>query len=59
MNTKINFGEKTRLYLYVYGLATDFGCIDADMILDIHKYLMKKYDIKQCLDLFKKMFAQL
>ena len=34
--------------------STDFGCIDADMILDIHKYLMKKYDIKQYLDLFKK-----
>ena len=34
--------KKTGLFGYVY-----YDSIDVDDILDIHKYLMKKYDIKQ------------
>ena len=33
-----------------------YDAIAVDDILDIHKYLMKKYGIKQCLDLLKKCF---
>ena len=51
--------EKTRLYRYVYDFSVDFNCNDADDILDIHKYLIKKHDIKQCFDLSKKMFIGL
>ena len=41
----IDIMNKTRLYGYVYDT-------DVDDILDIHKYLMKKHDIKHCLDFF-------
>ena len=34
----------------------DYESVDADDILDIHKYLMKKNNIKQCLDLLKSVF---
>ena len=37
--------EKTGLYGCVYDFLIDFR-IDVDNILDIHKYLMKKHDIK-------------
>ena len=37
--------EKTGLYGCVYDFLIDFS-IDVDNILDIHKYLMKKHDIK-------------
>ena len=38
--------KKTGLYGYVYDFSVDYDSIDAADILDIHKYLMKKYDIK-------------
>ena len=38
--------EKTGLYGYVYDLPIDYDSIDVDNILDIHKYLIKKHDIK-------------
>ena len=43
--------------MYVYNFPVDYDSTDADDILDIHKYLIKKHDI--CLDLLKKMFIGL
>ena len=37
---------KTGLYGYVYDFSVDYDSIDFDDILDIHKDLMKKRDIK-------------
>ena len=45
--------KKTGLYGYVYDFSTDYNGTDVDDILDIHRYLMKKHDIK-CLDLLRK-----
>ena len=38
--------NKTGLYRYVYDFLVDYESIDVDDILNIHKYLMKKHDIK-------------
>ena len=38
--------KKTGLYIYVYDLSVIYDRIDVDDSLDIHKYLMKKYDMK-------------
>ena len=38
--------KKTGLYIYVYDFSVNYDRIDVDDILDIHEYLMKKYDIK-------------
>ena len=38
--------KKIGFYGYVYGFSVDYDTIAVDNILDIHKYLMKKYDIK-------------
>ena len=38
--------KKTGLYRYVYGFSGAGDSIDVVDILDIHKYLMKKYDIR-------------
>ena len=43
--------KNTGLCGYVYNFSADYDSIDVDDILDIHRYLMKKHDIKQCLDL--------
>ena len=43
--------KKTRVNGYVYDFA-----IKTDKILDIHKYLMEKNNIKYCLDLLKNVF---
>ena len=32
----------------------EYNSIDVDDVLDIHIYLIKKHDIKQCLGLLKK-----
>ena len=37
---------KTGLDGYVYEFFIDYNIIDSSNIIDIHKYLMKKYDIK-------------
>ena len=42
--------KKTGLNGYVYDFSFDYDAIPVDDILDIHKYLVKKHDIKQCLD---------
>ena len=36
----------TRLNEYVFDFTVDYDAIAVDDILDIHKYLMKKSDIK-------------
>ena len=50
--------KETGLNGYVYDFLVDYEHIDADDILDIHKYLMKKKKKKKkkkkCLDLLKK-----
>ena len=38
--------KKTGLNGYVYDFIVDYDAITVDVILDIHKYLMKKHDIK-------------
>ena len=55
-NVSINFSvdnmQKSELNGYVYDFSVDYGAIAVDDILDIHKCLMKKNNIK-CLDLLK------
>ena len=55
-NVSINFSvdnmQKSELNGYVYDFSVDYGAIAVDDILDIHKCLMKKNNIK-CLDLSK------
>ena len=50
--------ENTRLNGYVYDFSVDYDAIPVDDILDIHKYLMEKNNIKWCLDLLKNTFSQ-
>ena len=38
--------KKTGLNGYVYDFSVDYNTIEVDNILDIHKYLRKKHDIK-------------
>ena len=38
--------KKTRLDGYIYDFSIDYDAIAVHAILDIHKYLMKKHDIK-------------
>ena len=44
------------MYGWVCGFSIFYNSINAGDILDIHKYLMKKHDIKKCLD-FLKVFS--
>ena len=46
--------KKTGFYGYVYDFSVDYDAVGVNNVLDIHKYLMKKHDIKECLDLLKK-----
>ena len=43
----------TGLYGYIHDFSANYGAIANDKILDIHKYLMEKNNIKLCLDLLK------
>ena len=38
--------KKTGLYGWVYDFSVDYDAITVDEILDIHKYLMEKKNIK-------------
>ena len=38
--------KKTGLNGYVYEFSVDYNIIDISNIINIHKYLMKKHDIK-------------
>ena len=46
---KIFYMKKTGLNGYVHDFSADFNTTDISNIVDIHKYLIKKLDIK-CLD---------
>ena len=37
---------KTGLNLYVYEFSVDYNIVDTSNIIDIHKYLIKKHDMK-------------
>ena len=41
----VNEMKKNRLYGPVYEFSADYGAISVDNILNIHKYLIKKYNI--------------
>ena len=45
--------KKTGFTGYGYGFSVDYDAIAVDGILEIHKYLMKRNNIK-CLDLLKR-----
>ena len=51
--------KQTGLNRFMYGFSIDYGGIDADDILDIHKYLMKKTRFKIMFGFIKKMFIGL
>ena len=40
----INFSRSQRIYVYEFSV--DYNTVDTSNIIDIHNYLMKKYDIK-------------
>ena len=42
----VNNMKKTGLYGTVYEFSVDYGVISVDNILNIHKYLTKKYNIE-------------
>ena len=42
----VNYMKKTRLNWCVYGFSADYRAFDISDITSIHKYLMKKHDIK-------------
>ena len=44
--------KKAGLNGYIYDFRVDNDTTAVDGILDIHKYLRRKYDIKWCLSLF-------
>ena len=46
--------KKYGLYEYVFDFSVDYRPVATDDILDIHKYLMEKNNIKLCLDLLRK-----
>ena len=48
--------KKTGLNGYVYNFSVDCDFISNDKILDIHKYLMEKNNIKWYIDLLKNVF---
>ena len=38
---------------HVYNSSVNYNIIDNSGIINIHKYMMKRHDVKQCLDLLK------
>ena len=44
--TANNMKKKTGLNGYVYDFPVDYDIIDTSNIINIHKYLMKRHDIK-------------
>ena len=45
-NFSVDNMKKSGLNRYVHDFSVDYNAIAADDILDIHKYLMKKHNIK-------------
>ena len=52
----INNVKKKRLNEYVYEFSVDYDIIDTSNIMNIHKYLTKKHDIKM-LGIIKTIFT--
>ena len=50
----VNNVKITGLNGCVYDFSVDYKTLDTKNIINIHKYLMKKHDIKYCLDQLKK-----
>ena len=50
--------KKIGLKGYVYDFSVNYDAIAVDGILDIHKYLMEKNNLKCSLDLLKGVFSQ-
>ena len=48
--------KKTGLNGYIYDFSVDYDAVSVGDILDIHKYLMEKNNIKLVLDLLKNPF---
>ena len=48
--------NKTGSNGYGYKFSVDYNIIDNGNIINIHKYLTKKHDIKQCLSLLKTFY---
>ena len=51
---KVDNMKKTGLHGYIYDFSVGYDAIADDDILDIHRYLMKKWYNIKCLDLSKK-----
>ena len=49
--------KQTALNRHVYDFSVDYDAIAVDDILDIHKYLMDKNNIKSYLDLLRKCLS--
>ena len=56
-DTNANSFHKTSLYGHVYDFSVDYRVIAVENILEIHRYLMEKNNIKECLDLLKNVFS--
>ena len=54
--TAIYMKKNTGLNGYVYKFSADCSITGTNNIINIHKYFMKKHDIKQCLTLLKEYF---
>ena len=50
--------KNTGLNGCVYDFSVDYDAIAVDDILNIHKYLMKKHYINECLDLLRECLLQ-
>ena len=50
--------KKTGQNEYFYDFSVDYKPIEVNNVLDIHKYLMEKNNIKSRLDLLKNVFSQ-
>lgn len=46
----VDNAKKTRLYGYVFDFPVYYDSINVDDISDIHKYLLKKYHLKNFVD---------
>ena len=52
-NLSVDNVKETGLYGYVYNFSVNYDSIDVAAIWDIHKYLMKRHNLKKCLDMLK------
>ena len=41
----------------MYDFSVDYRALDTSDVINIHKYLMKKHNIKYCLSLLKKYLS--